>query len=54
MDAIIKVIKDWSHAKDDQLSTYAIFFDFAKAFDLVDHRVLLEKLSKMFLDWLIS
>ena len=46
MDAIINVIEDWSRAKDEQLSTHAIFFDFAKAFDLVDHKVLLEKLSK--------
>ena len=54
MDAIINVIEDWSRAKDEQLSTHAIFFDFAKAFDLVDHKVLLEKISKMLPEWLIS
>ena len=47
MDTIIRMIEDWSHAKDEQLSTNAILFDFAKAFDLVDYRVLPEKLSKM-------
>ena len=53
MGAIIKVIEDWSQAADRQL-THGIFYDFAKAFDLVDHKVLLEKLSKQLLEWLVS
>ena len=54
MDAIIKLIEDWTQAKDNQQSTQAIFFDFAKAFDLVDHRVLLKKLSKQLPEWIVS
>ena len=54
MDAIVQVIKDWSHSKDQNLTVYAIFFDFAKAFDLVDHEVLLEKLQKLLPSWLVS
>lgn len=45
MDAIIQVIENWSHAKDANENTYAIFFDFSKAFDLVDHEILLTKLK---------
>ena len=54
MDAIIKVIDDWSNGKDVGDQIFAIFFDFAKAFDLVDHHVLLTKLSKILPPWLIS
>ena len=32
----------------------AIFFDFAKAFDLVDHELLLEKLQRLLPTWLVS
>ena len=53
-DAIIKVIEDWSEAKDKQQSTHAVFFDFAKAFDLVDHKILLEKLTKQLPEWVPS
>jgi pterin-4a-carbinolamine dehydratase len=54
MDAIIKVIEDWSQAKDHKKVTRAIFFDFAKAFDLVDHKILIEKLKKHLPEWLVS
>ena len=37
MGAIIQVVEDWSLAKDRKYTVFAIFFDFAKAFDLVDH-----------------
>ena len=53
-DAISKVIEDWSEAKDKQQSTHAVFFDFAKAFDLVDHKILLDKLSKQLSEWVVS
>jgi hypothetical protein len=56
MDAVIQVIEAWSHAKDVKDDILAIFFDFAKAFDLVQHRRMLEKFeSKGYLpSWLIS
>jgi hypothetical protein len=54
MDAIIKVIDDWSMAIDNKESMTAIFFDFAKAFDLVDHEILLTKLTRLLPDWLTS
>ena len=54
MDAIVQVIEDWSRAKDRKLPTQAIFFDFAKAFDLVDHKVLLDKLATKLPAWLVS
>ena len=54
MDAIIQVIEDFSRAKDLHKQLIAIFFDFAKAFDLVDHEVLLTKLKQHLPDWLIS
>ena len=53
-DAIVQVIEDWSHASDKNDPIVAIFFDFAKAFDLVDHETLLEKLTKRLPKWLIS
>ena len=52
MDAIVQVINDWGEAKDKKDPIAAIFFDFAKAFDLVDHEVLLIKLEAMLPPWL--
>ena len=45
--AIAQVVDDWSKALDQRKSVHAIFFDFSKAFDLVDHRILLDKLAKI-------
>jgi hypothetical protein len=54
MDAIIQVIEDWGSAKDKHKALIAIFFDFEKAFDLVDHEILLKKLQQYLPAWLIS
>ena len=56
MDAIAQVIEDWSRAIDEKQQVYAIFFDFNKAFDMVDHEHLLQKISikKQLPNWLIS
>ena len=55
MGAIIQVIEDSSFSVDRNKSVLAIFFDFSKAFDLVDHELLLEKLLKLELPtWLVS
>ena len=53
-DAIAKVIDDWGFAKDRKETVFAIFFDSAKAFDLVDHEILLAKLKDKVPPWLIS
>lgn len=55
-DAILKVIDDFGYAHDSHTKLLGIFFDFAKAFDLVNHEILLTKLqSKRLLpDWLLS
>ena len=54
MDAIIQVLDNWGSALDHKDKMLAIFFDFAKAFDLVCHIVLLEKLRKILPAWLVS
>ena len=55
MDALIKVLFDIGKALDDGKSTViAIFFDFAKAFDLVPHDLLLLKLDKVLPSWLVK
>ena len=56
MDAIAQVIEDWSRAIDEKQQVYEIFFDFNKAFDMVDHEHLLQKISikKQLPNWLIS
>jgi hypothetical protein len=54
MDAIIQVVNDWGSAKDVGKEVLAIFFDFAKAFDLVDHVILLNKLKSLLPPWLVS
>lgn len=54
MDAIVQVIQDWSKAKDMNKNVLSVFFDFSKAFDLVDHELLLIKLQQYLPPWLIS
>ena len=44
MTALVKVLDDWMMAMDRGEYTGAIFVDLKKAFDTVDHKVLLKKL----------
>jgi len=54
MDALIQVIEDCNRATDEERTTHAVFFDFKKAFDLINHLILLHKLEKLLPNWLTS
>ena len=45
--ALIKFMDDVRHAADVRRVTIAVFFDFTKAFDNVDHRLLISKLRQL-------
>jgi hypothetical protein len=47
VDAVAQVDKDLYYALDNNLVVQAIFSDFAKAFDEVNHEILLNKLEKI-------
>ena len=48
--ALIKLIDDWMKCIDNEDMVVALFLDFRKAFDLVDHSILVKKLSGVFID----
>ena len=42
--ALIKILEDWISAIDDKQFVGTLFLDLSKAFDLVDHKILLNKM----------
>ncbi len=54
MDTIVKVIDDWERALDNKDTILAVFFDFSKAFDLVNTKRLMQKLKKLLPPYLTS
>lgn len=44
-DALVKVLTELQNGLNDNRSTAGVFIDITKAFDCVDHQILLEKLS---------
>ncbi|CAD6226337.1 GSCOCG00011878001-RA-CDS [Cotesia congregata] len=45
--ALVRLCDDVRAGVDDHLVTIAVFFDFTKAFDCIDHHLLLEKLKRL-------
>lgn len=45
--AVIRLVDDIRYGIDEQQMTVAVFLDFTKAFDLVDHLLLLRKLHML-------
>jgi ribonuclease P/MRP protein subunit RPP40 len=54
MDALVQVIEDWEKQETKRKQHTPYFLIFAKAFDLVDHKILLTKIDKMLPSWLTS
>ena len=45
LTALLNITNDWFSTRDDGLLNGVLFFNFKKAFDTVDHEILLRKLQ---------
>ena len=58
LSALINISENWLNDTDNKLherkSIHALFVDFSKAFDLVDHSVLLNKLKQLNINRLLA
>ncbi|XP_020296234.1 uncharacterized protein LOC109861131 [Pseudomyrmex gracilis] len=50
---VIRMLEDIRYAADNRKVTVSIFFDFSKAFDRVQHNILINKLKMMGFSWVI-
>ena len=47
IDTILKFTTELQHNKNNKQNTIALYIDFKKAFDTVNHNILLEKLKSL-------
>ena len=44
-DALVSLVDEWREALDSDMLVGSVFLDFSKAFDMVDHPILFQKLT---------